>query len=734
MVRRTVAPTVALAAMSVAVAAGFTRLISGSGWLPVVVAAAVLPHVVGLITRNRTALLQVGVWLAGLVAYALATVVAAGVPLTRSATAVADRMEAGLRILRDRTAPVPDRPGVVLLAVVVVWLMASTADALAFRRWASVGALAPGITLFIWVAALAPGAAHPARAAAPIAITAAAFLALQHQVLQTRRRAVVGSSEAVPAPRQAVAGVGLAVAAALVAALLAPSLPGAGADPLVDLRNDDVGSSTYQTSIPPLVGVADDLRRGERVELFTVAADRPQYWRTVALDQYSSTAGGQWTLKAGGGDIDRGLGDDVPAGALRQQYRIGPLTERWMPAAFSPVALDRPDTLVVADSHTLVTGASSVSGTSYTVYSVPPPDTATPAQQRDTAPVPRDLRQFTALPDDVPAEVRDLAAQITAGAASPYEQASRLRDYFRNGSFAYDPEVDLDDTARATVEFLTSRRGFCVQFASTYALMARSLGIPARVAVGFTPGAQDPATGRYAVSNFEAHAWPEIWLPGIGWTNRFEPTPRSGAPGGSDLPGDTVGAAVAPPVTAPPPTTIAPAPGPAAPVTPETGAGAPSPAGSRGGGAGGVPPWVLALVGLVLIGILAVGAVPVTKARRRAARRRRADPADRVAGAWEEAVDRLCELGSARPVAVTPAEVAGGADPLVGVEAAAALAVLADAHTDAQFRGDPVTEAEADAAWADLEEFRGALDAHLGLRARVRARLTPVRDRPTTRV
>jgi hypothetical protein len=81
--------------------------------------------------------------------------------------------------------------------------------------------------------------------------------------------------------------------------------------------------------------------------------------------------------------------------------------------------------------------------------------------------------------------------------------------------------------------------------------MARTLGIPARVAVGYTPGAFDPTSGRFSVTNYEAHAWPEVWLSGIGWTNQFDPTPPSSLPGGSDLPHDTAAA----PVTATTPST-----------------------------------------------------------------------------------------------------------------------------------------------------------------------------------
>ena len=77
------------------------------------------------------------------------------------------------------------------------------------------------------------------------------------------------------------------------------------------------------------------------------------------------------------------------------------------------------------------------------------------------------------------------------------------------------------------VEFLQQRRGFCEQFAATFAAMARSLGIPARVAVGYRTGTLG-ADDRYHVTNHDAHAWPEVWIDGAGWIP-FEPTP--GPPG-----------------------------------------------------------------------------------------------------------------------------------------------------------------------------------------------------------
>ncbi len=88
-------------------------------------------------------------------------------------------------------------------------------------------------------------------------------------------------------------------------------------------------------------------------------------------------------------------------------------------------------------------------------------------------------------------------------------------------------------------QFLRIRRGYCEQFSATFAAMARSLGIPARVAIGFTPG-ELRDDGLYHVYDRHAHAWPEVWFDGFGWIS-FEPTPGRGEPGAESHTG--VGAA-----------------------------------------------------------------------------------------------------------------------------------------------------------------------------------------------
>jgi len=133
--------------------------------------------------------------------------------------------------------------------------------------------------------------------------------------------------------------------------------------------------------------------------------------------------------------------------------------------------------------------------------------------------------------------VSDLAEQLTTGAESGYEQALALQNFFRDGSFTYDANVAPGHSGNRIEEFLSTRRGYCEQFAGTFAAMARSLGLPARVAVGFTVGEADPDDpDLYVVRGKHAHAWPEVHLPGVGWV-AFEPTPGRGAPGAQNYTG-----------------------------------------------------------------------------------------------------------------------------------------------------------------------------------------------------
>ena len=111
-----------------------------------------------------------------------------------------------------------------------------------------------------------------------------------------------------------------------------------------------------------------------------------------------------------------------------------------------------------------------------------------------------------------------------AQARTPYQQAVAIQDHLRRDShFTYDLQVDPARTADAVWDFLGSGRGYCVQFATAMVVMARTLGIPARLAVGFLEGTED-GDGTVEISGHRAHTWPQLHFDGVGWV-RFEPTP-----------------------------------------------------------------------------------------------------------------------------------------------------------------------------------------------------------------
>ena len=313
-----------------------------------------------------------------------------------------------------------------------------------------------------------------------------------------------------------------------------------------------------------------------------------------------------------------------------------------------------------------------------------------------------------------------------------------MRDFFRSAAFTYDPSVDLGDDEGALTTFLfVQRRGFCVQFASAYATMARAIGIPARVAVGFTPGTHDDSAGVFRVGTDDAHAWPEIWLAGLGWTHLFDPTPPAhpGSAGGSALPHEPVGVGE----SQQPVVTTVPTPTQPAVTTPTTPAAGSTPAAaprievrapSSSGGGASVAVAVAVAVGLAILGALgAAAAIVIAKARRRSARRARREPAAVVRGAWEEALDHLRDHGFTPSPGATPLEIAarvpnalGGA---VGGAAATPMRVLAGAHSAACYGTIPPGDGDVTLAWDQVDALDDALDTGLGPIQRMRRKLDP---------
>jgi transglutaminase-like putative cysteine protease len=623
---RLVAPF-ALAALSAAAALSLGRVFASDRYVVPVLVAVALAHGAGALARWRsfplwaTFLLQAGALVAFAVLALGPELSVLGLSLGGSSISLAEQLERGWQLLRTAPPPAPVTDGALLLAVIVSFVMAAIGDWLAFRRDTVLAATAPALVLFVWASTLGTADGRTATVLG-FAAAAAAFLLVQNVAVLDRSRNWLVSQQA--EQRHWVApAVLLVVAAVAIGAVLAPAVPGAGADPVLDFANtgnDGHEGGSYRTGVAPLVDVSAKLEEVDDRELFTVRSPEAEYWRVAALDRLSSENGGQWTLQASGDEVEIGLPSPASTdGLLHQEYDIGPLGERWLPAAYRPVTVNLDDTLVVRSSSTLVADAESVEGLRYAVDSAVAPGEGqvTPGMQAATArPVPARLEPFTEVPGDLPTQIATLAQQIVAdaGATTPFAKAQALRDYFRTDAFAYTLDVEPVDTPNAILVFLDEKRGFCVQFSTAYAVMARTLGIPTRVAVGFTPG--DEVAGEFRVSSHDAHAWPEVWLAGIEWTGMFDPTPAAGTTagaGGSDVPEEPELARPPPAVeemtepTLPPPTGPPEATGGSGSAPPPTAAPAPTPVVTTESADDGSSPWLPVLAVVAAVAALRAG-------------------------------------------------------------------------------------------------------------------------------
>ncbi len=131
--------------------------------------------------------------------------------------------------------------------------------------------------------------------------------------------------------------------------------------------------------------------------------------------------------------------------------------------------------------------------------------------------------RYLQLPPTLPPRVKELARKLTEDYDNVYDKAAALESYLRQTS--YNEDIEAPPPERDAVDYFLfdSREGYCDYYASAMAVMARAMGIPARLAVGYAGGEYDEERGGFVVRRYRAHAWVEIFLPGFGWIE-FEPT------------------------------------------------------------------------------------------------------------------------------------------------------------------------------------------------------------------
>src|ERR671921_802449 len=164
-------------------------------------------------------------------------------------------------------------------------------------------------------------------------------------------------------------------------------------------------------------------------------------------------------------------------------------------------------------------------GSTYSVISRVPNASADQLRSAGTGYPEGVVDRYTQLPPTGLERTRGLAARLTEGTTNPYDAVFRMNQYLKE-SYPYDLSIPPQGEDMDSVEYFLfeQKRGYCEQFSSSLAVMARSLGIPARVATGYAPGEYNPFTGLYEIKASDAHAWVEVYFPGYGWTT-FDPTP-----------------------------------------------------------------------------------------------------------------------------------------------------------------------------------------------------------------
>ena len=546
--------------LTLAAAFSLIRVFAGAEWVLPVFTAAGAAHLLALLLRRLGfgALASAAACAVGLVLTVSWTryghTLFWGMPSGDTLSALATDLEDAWAAFGDISTPADPLSGFLVSAMAAVWLMAFLIDWTALRRRALFVSVAAPIAAVGFVGLVGD---TRYRILTIGAFTAALllFVSVHRVAARTANAAWLGGASQARSGRRALLGASAAIAAASVAAAVAAGpVLGGGEDPVFNLPESIQGASagSKRVVVSPLVDIRDRLASQAETPMFRVRTEERAYWRLTSLNRFD---GAVWTSQADYAARPGPLPSLFQSGSTVQQsvqeFSIEQLGAVWLPAAFEPryVASETANISYEPSSSTLIAGRSldNSNGLSYTVSSALP--RFDPAKLENIplgTPLDPEMARSgasgvsgddTSLPSDFSPRVRRLAAAIAGGAGSGYEQSLALQEFFRSGAFEYDLSVGSGHSSDRVEDFLDARRGYCEQFAGAFAAMARSLGLPARVAVGFTVGDADPSEPNlYVVRGKHAHAWPEVYLAGAGWV-AFEPTPGRGAPGAQNYTG-----------------------------------------------------------------------------------------------------------------------------------------------------------------------------------------------------
>ena len=523
--------TITAAVACVLVSTAVSPLFLNSVWFAAAVGAVIAVAVTGTLTRLRT--LPVATCLAagfaGLLLYLNLVFEArhsllAVIPTPGSAARLAGLAATGLHDANRYTTPVPNVPGLMLLAVGGVGIIAVMTDLIAVRLRSAALAGLPLLVLFCVPVIM--NASHDQLAYSVVfCLAGAGYLAML----------AVGGRPSANSTALPVAG-GLA---SIAVALCAPSLlsvvhlstlfasgAGAGGLPQTMAQLHESRPSTvftYTTTASPSLQQND-----------------PQYFRQYVFDTLDETG---WQLTSY--PLGKAQSNTLPQPqGLTNLSTAQPVTTTvtttsvpnghpaFLPLPYPETQVSAPGRWLPDPDLMIYSPVSSLAGITYSAVSY-----AIDPSQAQLEAVPPLTGQPGLAPDlQLPPSYRtvalkQLAQARTSGQATELGKVNALATWLSSPPFRYSLSSAPSASAAGLLSFLTTTRtGYCVQYASAMAVLTRLLGIPARFVTGYTAGTPGQG-GSYVVKTTDAHAWTEVYFPTFGWI-RFEPTP-GGVQGGT---------------------------------------------------------------------------------------------------------------------------------------------------------------------------------------------------------
>lgn len=436
-------------------------------------------------------------------------------------------LEASVEAVRVGVPPVPATTPVLCLVVIAIGLVAVLVDTLAVAA----GTPAACGLVLLCVYAVPASLADEMLPWWSFVLGATAFAALlavdgAHRHHVWRNRPVMpGTGRGVGSPSALVSialALGLLVGATATAVGTVGSLPGGGSG----------GGGSGGLALKPFTALRGMLSQGANVELFRVRGlgTESRYLRALTLPRYDG-AGGWQPAEAlpdnipATGDLPLGPGDN--GGGLVTTIEIEPINSEdlWAPVYGVPRRMrDLPPGMFYDPSGGMVYSRNTRKLPKY----VEEADLTQPAADdlRSSGFDYGEIDPVYLVNDGIDPDVVALAQNLADGKSNALDKAQAIQAYFsEENGFEYRTETSQAQGVEALKDFLFGAKiGYCEQFASAMAILARAAGLPSRVAIGFTAGFQ---SGEYrSITTQDAHAWVEIFFPGEGWVT-FDPTPLS---------------------------------------------------------------------------------------------------------------------------------------------------------------------------------------------------------------